>query len=127
MKMFWVVSALANFLFGLVVMWFVTDAGDGFLGRDYQPAVLPILGACAIGIAVRLLGRSRSWIAVPVLCIDMVELLSLLLAVQRWPSGDDGRGIAFLLIAGGMLSAIVLADGIAAATIATNHWPRRRT
>ena len=125
MKIFWMFSALANLLFGLVVMWFATDSGDGFLGRDYLPAVLPVLGVCAIGIFVRLLGRSRVWTAVPVLCIDVVGLLSLLLGVQRWPSGDDGRGVAFLLIAGGMLSAIVLADAIAALVIATEYWSRK--
>lgn len=125
MRTFWLVSAVANALVGFSVVWLVMDAGDGLLGRDYQPAVIPTLGVCMIGILARLLGQTRAWTVVPVLCVDLLALTSMAWAIRRWPSGDDGRGLAFLLIVGGMLSAIVLADAIAAVVIATEYWSRK--
>ena len=127
MRAFWIVSAIATLLFSSVVFWLVADLENGFIGRDYRSAVIPILSVCAIAVAVRLLGQTHTWTAAAVLCLDVVAVFSFLLALRRWPGGDDGRGLAFLLVGGAMLVALVFADVIAGAIVARSHWSSERS
>lgn len=105
--------------------WLILDdRTPATIESGYRAASLWIILTCGTEGMLRWFGRGdRSVVAV--LCADILALISIPLVMSQWPSGDDGKGVAFLLVAGLGLVTLVAADAVVGIVAVRRAWMRR--
>ena len=112
------IAGLASVCFVASGLLLLSLSISGVLGLDLfsgtiYPFVLPFILAAglaatvaATGLACRSIRVVAFWVAVP---IQALLFLPFRFAMTRWPGGDDGRGMAWMiLIGGGAILAAIL-------------------